>query len=226
MSRGVIWMVWGDNERVRAALPRSQDSVAKFHPELEQRVLWMPARMDLRCKAQMFDLSPFDQTLYLDADTVVLGKLDAGFEKAHDHGVAITINANPWALRYAALRGHGDVVEYDTGVVFFSRQQQAAMVFDAWRGGNDLDSSSHFRAAEGICRMPVNDQCAFAAAVHATKFNPFILPVNWNFHPRWQKTIFGPVKVWHDYNAVSESILRWNETQTMPGAVVDCGQFQ
>ncbi len=219
-------MVWGENERVRAALPRSQASVAKVHPELEQRVLWMPDRVDLRCKAQMFDLSPFAQTLYLDADTVVLDKLDAGFEKAHQHGLAITINANPWAHRYAALRAKGDIVEYDTGVVFFSRQQGAGKLFDAWRGGNGLDSSSHFRAAEGICRMPVNDQCAFAAAVESTEFNPFILPVNWNFHPRWQKTIFGPVKVWHDYNAVSESILRWNETQAMPGAVVDCGQFQ
>ncbi len=45
----------------------------------------------LNQKATMFDLSPFDETLFLDLDTVVLGRLDFGFQKAQQFGLAIAI---------------------------------------------------------------------------------------------------------------------------------------
>jgi hypothetical protein len=48
--------------------------------------------------------------------------------------------------------------------------------------------------------MPANDQGPFAMAVDNTKFNPFILPLNWNFRPIWHTSFFGPIKIWHDYS--------------------------
>ncbi|MEJ0070814.1 MAG: hypothetical protein WDO24_21130 [Pseudomonadota bacterium] len=36
----------------------------------------------------MFEHSPFETTVYLDADTVVLGRLDYGFEMAERFGLA------------------------------------------------------------------------------------------------------------------------------------------
>ena len=40
----------------------------------------------------------------------------------------------------------------------------------------------------------------FALAIENTQFNPFILPLNWNFRPIWHRSFFGPIKVWHDYS--------------------------
>jgi hypothetical protein len=130
----------------------------------------------------------------------------------------------------------GDMVEYDTGVVFFDKSwatgdDQAGtffssdLVFRAWNKEFNLDSASHFHAAEGIALMPVNDQAGFALAVDSTGFNPFVLPLNWNLHPRWQKTLFGPLKVWHDYGNPPPAIDQWNEQQGAVGAVNVCGEI-
>jgi hypothetical protein len=65
----------------------------------------------------MMELSPFEETLYLDADTVVLDRLDFGFEQAARFGVACCICECPWARRYRGLP-NDDGVEYSTGVLF------------------------------------------------------------------------------------------------------------
>ncbi len=226
MSKGCIWMVWGDNEKVEKALPRSVDSLRKYHPDLQIQLIKMPEDSDLRCKSRMFELSPFDETLYLDADTVVLGKLDFGFEKAKKFGIAITINISPWANRYAGLADRGDLREFDTGVIFFSKQhKEAERVFQTWQASGDINSECLFLSADGPAKMLVNDQCGFAHAVDVCEFNPFCLPVNWNLHPRWQKTLFGKLLVWHDYNDPPASINKWNQERTAKDAVNVCGQI-
>jgi hypothetical protein len=219
---GALFMVWGENEKVRAALPRAVASFAYVHPELPYEVIEMPADSDLRCKARMFELSPYDTTLYLDADTVVLGRMDHALHKAEQHGLAICINPHPWAKRYDALHAHGEITEYDTGVIAFTKNG-AKRVFEAWKAGRDLNSRSYFLSSTGPCQMPVNDQCAFAHAIETTGFNPYVLPVNFNLHPRWQKCVFGPVKVWHDYGNVPDAIREWNAQQSAQGAIIQCG---
>lgn len=227
MTRGVIWLVWGNNDRVEHVLPRSVGSMTRHHPELPQRVFRMPDDSDLRCKAHMHDLSPFDETLYLDADTVVLGRLDFGFEKARQHGIACCINISPWARRYKGLRDRGELIEYDTGAVWFTKSHPAtAGVFDAWKAAHDIDSSSVFLSKDGVRRMLTNDQCGFAHAVDVTGFNPWILPMNFNLHPTWQKTIFGDVKVWHCYGNPPPSMDAWNAEQASPDAVNKCGTIE
>ncbi len=44
------------------------------------------------CKCAMFDLSPFAETVFLDADTVVLGDLTFAFEKAAAFGLACSLS--------------------------------------------------------------------------------------------------------------------------------------
>ena len=36
--------------------------------------------------------------------------------------------------------------------------------------------------------------------INKFKFNPFVLPLNWNFRPIWHRSFFGPIKIWHDYS--------------------------
>jgi len=147
---------------------------------------------------EMLDLSPFDETLFLDIDTVVMGNLDFGFEKAKSFGMAISICEAPWGRRYKKIF-FGDEVEYNTGVIFFTKR--AKLVFNAWKElAGTIDSSILIVKDQVIYTMPANDQGSFALAVVRTGFNPYVLPLNWNFRPGWHRSFFGPIKVWHDYS--------------------------
>lgn len=219
MSRGILYIVWPGDPRTETMLARSIASVKRWHPELPIHVERLPEGATLMDKARMYDLSPFDETCFLDADTVVMGRLDFAFEKASRHTLATCICECPWARRFAGMASGGDVVEYNTGCLWFTRA--AAPLFAAWKTWTlELDTSMEFHTVEGVKRMPCNDQAAFAAAVASTNFNPYVLPMNWNFRPLWQKSWFGPIRVWHDYSDPSASLAAFNAQQSEAGAVI------
>jgi hypothetical protein len=200
MTRGILSIYWGDESKL--PIERLKESVKKYHPELQHEIVKVEAPSgdpnSLNKKAAMLDLSPFDETLFLDLDTVVLGRLDFGFEKAAQHGLAVAICEAPWGRRYPKIF-QGDQIEYNTGVIFFTRQAQ--IVFDQWKIlAGSIDSSILHVQNGQVVIMPANDQGSFALAVDKTKFNPFVLPLNWNFRPIWHKSFFGPIKIWHDYS--------------------------
>src|SRR5438067_13488813 len=97
-GRGVLYMKWG--EKADRYYQRSVASLRKFHPDWPVHVHECPTDSNLLIKANMFDFSPFEQTLYLDVDTYVLGALDYGFEKAAQFALACCICENPWARRH------------------------------------------------------------------------------------------------------------------------------
>jgi len=200
MTRGIISIYWGDAAKL--PIDRLKASVNKFHPELQHEIIKVDApsgvSISLNQKAAMFDLSPFDETLFLDLDTVVLGNLDFGFQKAQQFGLALSICEAPWGRRYPKIFT-GDEIEYNTGVIFFTKA--AKVVFDKWRElATSIDSSILGVNDNKLYTMPANDQGSFALAVEQTNFNPFILPLNWNFRPQWHRSFFGPIKIWHDYS--------------------------
>lgn len=218
MTRGILYITFPGDKPTSQMLARSIASVAKVHPELPHHVATMESGT-LLDKSKMFDLSPYDETLFLDADTVVLDRLDYGFDKAAKHGIAISICECPWARRYRDFTG--DDIEYNTGVIFFTRS--AKPVFDSWQElAWKIDSSILFHGDNGLSRMPFNDQASFALAIEHLGFNPWILPLNWNFRPLWHRTAFGQVKIWHDYDPVPSGLLNWNDTQTKTEAIVSC----
>ncbi len=222
MNRGILYLVWKGECDPTEVLNRSVASIKHWHPDLPYKIVEMPTGSNLLCKSQMFDLSPFDETLFLDADTTVLGKLDYGFIKMQQHGIACCINANPWQRRYYKIEQHPDEVEYSSGVVFFDKRPGVAKVFDRWKANHSFDSSSLFMATEGVRRQTYNDQALFTLAIQQEQFNPFILPLNWNLYPKWQKHFWGEVKIFHGYDDIPESLLAWNEKQRAPGAVIQC----
>jgi len=204
-------------------LQRSIASVRLHHPESPIHVERLadnlhPVRGLLE-KCRMADMSPFGSTLFLDADTVVLGRLDFAFDRAERHGLACAICECPWARRYGGLSG--DLIEYNTGVMFFTAG--ARPVFEAWkRFSLDLDSSLPFVVEGKVAVMSHNDQAGFAQAIDATGFHPFTLPLNWNFRPEWQRSFFGPVRIWHDYRPIPENLLEINRYYTKPGSIIQC----
>jgi|GEM_PF-660142 len=222
-KRGVVYIVWGKgkNKRIDEGLRRSVQSVYKFHFGMSITVRELPEGANLLDKAKMYDLSPYDQTLYLDADTEVLDKLDFGFDMADRHGVALSICECPYARRYEKSLA-ADTVEYNTGVIFFTKGEKSEPLFRKWAElAPTMDSSVRFVSAAGPGLMPMNDQASFAAAVQQLSFNPYTLPYNWNLRPGYHKMFFGPVKVWHDFGPVPKELREFNAQQNQPGAIIE-----
>lgn len=222
-KRGVVYIVWNKakDKRLEQGLTRSLQSVFQHHPGWGIAVRELPEGATLLDKARMYDLSPFDETLYLDADTEVLDNLDYGFDAAARHGVALSICECPYARRYSnAMRG--DVVEYNTGVIFFVKGSKSEPLFRRWEAlAPSLDSSIRWNSPTGLRTMARNDQGSFAKAVDELGFNPFVLPNNWNLRPGYHKLFWGPVKVWHDYGPVPNELRAFNRQQNSPGDVID-----
>jgi hypothetical protein len=218
-SRGILYIVWNRsaNSALEATLARSMASVQRLHPDLPIHIHEAPREAGLLYKAGMFDLSPFEETLFLDADTVVLDRLDFGFEAAARHGLACCLCEAPYARRYIHAV-QGDLPEYNTGVLFFDRSQRTRELFTTWANlAPTTDSRLPYTGPGGTTKvMPSNDQCAFALALHQTHFNPYALPQNSNLRPAWQHMVFGPVKVWHDYAPVPPALEHFNKAMQPP----------
>jgi hypothetical protein len=227
-SRGALYVVWepaaprADGFRIGPYLERAVASFKQFHPELPHHVVTLPKGSTLHDKAGMFDHKPFETTVFLDADTVVLGRLDHGFEMAERFGIAQAHCVNPWLRRYASVSD--DAIEYNTGVMFFT--DAARPIFDAWKQlSPQLDSSTHFVRGGQILRSPRDDQLSYSQAMRQAARPPFILPHNWNFTPPHHHTFFGPLKVWHNYADVPPIVREINRYYEQPEAVIQFHQL-
>ncbi len=213
--RGVLYLKWGP---IDAVLQRSIASVRSIHPELPIHVQQLPDTSTLLDKAEMMNFTPFEETLFLDADTVVLDRLDFGFDMAVRHGLACAICECPWARRYGGIKG--ELVEYNTGVLFFTHTSRP--IFEAWSAAaRVLDSSIRYYGHQNkLSVAPCNDQASFAWAIANAARLPFILPQNWNFRARWQLAWCGPIKIWHDYNDPPAELLRFSKAQSQHDSII------
>ena len=220
----MLYVVWGT--KMEKLLARSVASLLRAHPEMPIKYEWLDESASLLDKSRMMDFTPFETTLYLDADTVVMGKLDFGFQMAEERGLACCICECPWARRFAGWDEEADAPEYNSGVVFFSSERTASF-FTAWKlRAQKTDSHITFIGDDGrTVQMPSNDQASFALAMRRAKFNPFVLPLNWNFRPKWQRSFFGPLKVWHDFEDPPKSVIEFSREQSQPGAIIDYAEL-
>jgi hypothetical protein len=221
--RGALYVVWeplqprAGGGSIAPVLERAIASFHAHHPELPHHVATLPRGSTLHDKAGMFDLSPFETTVYLDADTVVLGRLDYGFEMAERFGLACCHCVNPWLRRYVGVTG--DLIEYNTGVLFFT--EAARELFDRWRIAAPLLDSRATLMRDGIPAISTrDDQLSFSHAVQHAARPPFVLPHNWNFAPPYHRAFFGPIKIWHSYAPVWEIVHTLNRYYAQPGAVI------
>lgn len=211
MSDGVLYIAWDGRNDIEAILSRSIESLKATNPQMPYEVVRLPAGASLLDKAGMYDMSPFERTVFLDADTVVLADLEPIFQSLHWNGIACTICECPWACRYDGLKDKPNLIEYNTGVLGWQKFSVAHDVFRAWHNyAKSLPSAINWMMDGKPYVMAENDQAAFAWAMHECKAAPLVLPLNWNFRPRWHHTWFGPVKIWHDYKPVPPELLAFN----------------
>lgn len=225
MTRGILYIVWEGETEAPKHLGRSIDSIQKHHPGLPFEVVHFDPSSSLLDKSRMLDVSPFETTLFLDADTVVMGDLSHGFDKAEQHGLACCLCECPWARRYEGLKHRGELEEFNTGVLFFTKRMRP--LFDEWkRLAESLNSAHHFtNTSKQSCVMPANDQASFALAVDSLEVNPWVLPLNWNFRPPWHHTFFGPLKIWHSMEPVPPALSSWVEN-AVDSEQVSCAEVR
>jgi hypothetical protein len=206
VNRGVLYIVWGT--QVDSLLERSMESVRRVYPDLPTHVVRGEddSVRGFAQKAKMASLSPFESTLFLDADTIVLGNLDYAFDRAEEFGLACSICECPWLRRYGASEGDG--IEYNTGVLFFTAKSKP--VFDCWESiAPTCPAQSRWLMMDGSLRgMEYEDQAGFARAVRTCGFNPFVLPINYNFRPMFYRTVFAPLKIWHGRHDVPAALAQ------------------
>jgi len=141
-------------------------------------------------KALMYDVAPFDTNLFLDNDTLAFDDLEFGFRQADRWHICVCIAPSPclsysWRIHAKEEGMSLDYIQYNSGVVFFKKSNEAQKVFDRWKS-MVIETEAKW------------DQHLFSYAFHREQFNPFVLPVNWNYRP--QKGIVpvnGPIRILH-----------------------------
>jgi len=95
-------------------------------------------------KVNLYDLSPFDRTLYLDADTRIHGDISVGFDLLGDGWDVVIVpsrlHGSDWLKhvgqpeRSEICKEHGgQLLTLGGGVIWFGRNERTARLFAAWR---------------------------------------------------------------------------------------------
>lgn len=212
--RGIIYMAFGDNAAKEAAKSirslRKSDcnypvivvgdtrvSGADFvrwtgkcpFDGVERRALRFKAG---RVKPHLYGLSPFECTLYLDADTEIISDITPGFDLLDRWQMAIAkhpgqtiaqLYNKPLAGWYHNMverdntirewGGDGDVPYWNSGVIFFRKCAAVETVFRAW-------------SDEWLRWQQWDEQQALMRAVYKHPLRVCVLPETWN-HPHREK---------------------------------------
>lgn len=188
MSRGVLIIATGDGDYQKLARIAVQ-SIVRHNPGLP--VLTHRGKgngLDSRVeKLRMFQVSPFDETIYLDCDVVVQADITPLFDMipcAPHVGMALDFGPKTcegivshrffkWAVPKSILTNlerkvPGDAPHFNSGVVVFRKMPTAAKFFKDW-------------ANVWHSRPPAQDQVALIEACSKTGVFPTLLPPEWNY---------------------------------------------
>lgn len=177
MTAGVVYIVYGDN--ARREMGASRESV-KRHSHIPVHIISDAPQVDTGARWQKVNLdtlSPYDETVYLDADTRAHGKLAPLFDILTDgwdmalspstaqggewlwHLPLDERNATQAALGFVAL-------QLQAGVLAFRKTDAVLALFDAWR--------SEWGKWRG------QDQGALLRALYAVPVRLWLLGYLWN----------------------------------------------
>lgn len=208
-TRGVLYIAYGREalsqfsvslrslRRVAAGLPVAVVSEHELPAPLRVTSIVRPD-MDAGArhyKTQMYSLSPYDHTLFLDADTELRSAPTAGYNMLNyvdlvlAQDVSRNFNDNHWPhLNQEEVAATGaelttrHIMYYNSGVIFFRRSPRVELMMNAWH--------SEWQ------RWHAQDQMALIRAIaqHPVRIAPMRSP--WNTHIS-QEVAF----VWHKHRA-------------------------
>lgn len=175
-SRGALYIAYGDRAREQAIksietlryhAPSLPVAVVSDSPLSDVELIQRPeADLGARTwKTQMYHLSPFEQTLFLDADTEIRSSPSAGFSMldyvdlvlAQDVMRVFADNTWPHLNREEVAATKSEIktaqhMYYNSGVIFFRRNERVKAMMTAWH--------------EEWQRWKMHDQMALLRAIH------------------------------------------------------------
>jgi hypothetical protein len=163
-----------------------------WQPEIGDRwiVLEEETGANRNAKTSVYGLSPFDLTLYLDCDTMVLGDLSPipGYLEYFDLLLSPVYRPNPRTKR-RILEGKYRYTEdghFNGGVFGFRRNAAAEEFFALW---NERFNAMGYRL----------DQPSLVEAAYLSKVRIFPLPDRWNTGDRWSafNGARDEIRIWH-----------------------------
>ena len=204
-SYGVIYMAWGDN-----AIKQTQDSIwslRRLDQNCPVRVVGPAAaeksfspgefhKVDLdpfnengpkgfkflagRIKPLLAGISPFDLSLYVDADTCFLKSPKVGFDLLDRWDVVLSetqtrslapggVAGEKESRETVAMIGSKHILYHNSGMIFWRRNERTARLFDLW-------------GEEWLRYQGWDEQVALLRALFRSSVSFLTVPYTWNCH--------------------------------------------
>jgi len=143
-----------------------------------------------------------EKFLYIDCDTYIysLDNIDY-FTKKYDIIASYEIMGITDAYFSEKIQEQKiEQIEYQTGVVFFRKNQTSENLIDEWYRTHDYLEQKY--------QTQIPDQLSFRLAINKTNFPIGIFPNNWNFRAYYPQTISGKVKIVHSRKPIPNNLNR------------------
>jgi len=149
MNRGVLYIAFGENFIKEMLF--SAESLKKHNPNLPITVFsdipvnsefvdtWIPIKVGhLRPKIDYIDKTPYEQTLFLDTDTIIDYNIEDMFELLDNFDFAGTHDLARKRIKYSnVMPEYRDIPyafsELNTGVLVFKKNEKVMNLFKDWR---------------------------------------------------------------------------------------------
>lgn len=210
MSFGIIYVATGNRCRREAAfslisLIKSNPSIpitvftdrtdefgAFEHPRITYELIFDP-HFSYIDKLFGFLNSPYEKTLFIDADTIVVGDLsDLSQLLDYYDFCAIQDPTNPHAHppQDYTFTVPDSFAEFNTGVVLYRKNEKVIQLFEDW-----LDLYK---------RVPSfrTDQDPLREVIYSSTVRTHVLPKNYNFMPGLAAIFEGDIKIFHSPKAI------------------------
>lgn len=225
-KNAIIFLAWDDRfiNEVRTCISRSYPFIGdydlilitdeytatdQFKPQITKVIRANFELSGLLRKTEILRFLPntYESFLFLDSDTVVIGDVSLGFNKAGIHGIAAcpaphySLDAF-WGFD-RVMRKEGVLplgqLQYNTGVIFFKNSPEVKEVFTKW-GSLALENLDF-----------TNDQPFFTLAMDLLGFNPYTLSISYNYRA-FGEAISGDVRIWHSHGKMPVKINEYSSS--------------
>jgi len=167
-----------------------------------------------RAKVTLLSQTPYDRTIFLDADTYICGDLDSMFDLLDKFDLAIAhdtfrsyVRGNTEILKLVQ-RIPGSFPMFNSGVIAFKKTQAVRQFLEKWQSLYERDSELDTLSGKGFCQ----DQPPFREALYYSNVHFTVLPTEYNcrfIHPVFLnekvKVLHGPSQ---DYVTLEAEINR------------------
>ena len=164
-------------------------------PFFERVELVEPSRDGFYDKTKLIRDSPYERTLFIDADTYVLEPVPELFALADRFDCAATHEEyldTDWHHRYSRPDIPPSFPEFNTGVLMLKKSERVSRMLDQW-------GSLYREYLEKNPGQPINDQPFFRVAAYYSEARIATLTREYNCKFRGQGYLNGKVKILHGH---------------------------